>query len=278
MQDAFNLAWKLALLHKGYGKPALLDSYEAERLPAAKQLLDTTDRVTWGLDSLLSLHSSIGQTVRNHQLHFVTELGFVQRRLSRNLAMLDVCYHDSPAVAGSPSAAALLAVSSGGEGSQHPPKWPPAEEGAAPGERASDGTLRSADDLLPIRLHQALRGTGHKLLLFAGGQPSKLGFERLAVIIAAVHHRFRSLLRPLLITAVNPAEPPPAMARRSEALPAVPELTGCPLLLDPGGSMHRRYGASSDSVYLIRPDGYIGYRSQPAEPEPLLRYLAQVFA
>jgi 2-polyprenyl-6-methoxyphenol hydroxylase-like FAD-dependent oxidoreductase len=31
LQDAFNLAWKLALVHKGDAEPAVLDSYEAER-------------------------------------------------------------------------------------------------------------------------------------------------------------------------------------------------------------------------------------------------------
>jgi 2-polyprenyl-6-methoxyphenol hydroxylase-like FAD-dependent oxidoreductase len=33
LQDAFNLAWKLALVYHGDAAPALLDSYEAERRP-----------------------------------------------------------------------------------------------------------------------------------------------------------------------------------------------------------------------------------------------------
>jgi 2-polyprenyl-6-methoxyphenol hydroxylase-like FAD-dependent oxidoreductase len=44
LQDAYNLAWKLALVVKGRAAPALLDSYEEERLPVAKRLLQTTDR------------------------------------------------------------------------------------------------------------------------------------------------------------------------------------------------------------------------------------------
>ena len=31
IQDAFNLAWKLALVHDGAADPQLLDSYQAER-------------------------------------------------------------------------------------------------------------------------------------------------------------------------------------------------------------------------------------------------------
>jgi 2-polyprenyl-6-methoxyphenol hydroxylase-like FAD-dependent oxidoreductase len=44
LQDAYNLAWKLALVVQGRAHPALLDSYEQERLPVAQRLLDTTDR------------------------------------------------------------------------------------------------------------------------------------------------------------------------------------------------------------------------------------------
>jgi 2-polyprenyl-6-methoxyphenol hydroxylase-like FAD-dependent oxidoreductase len=44
LQDAYNLAWKLALVVKGRADAALLDSYEAERIPVARHLLKTTDR------------------------------------------------------------------------------------------------------------------------------------------------------------------------------------------------------------------------------------------
>ncbi len=44
LQDAYNLAWKLALVIKNQAKPTLLDSYEEERIPVAQRLLNTTDR------------------------------------------------------------------------------------------------------------------------------------------------------------------------------------------------------------------------------------------
>jgi len=44
LQDAYNLAWKLALVAQGRAAPALLDSYEEERIPVARRLLNTTDR------------------------------------------------------------------------------------------------------------------------------------------------------------------------------------------------------------------------------------------
>jgi 2-polyprenyl-6-methoxyphenol hydroxylase-like FAD-dependent oxidoreductase len=44
LQDAYNLAWKLDLVVKGRADATLLDSYEEERVPVARRLLDTTDR------------------------------------------------------------------------------------------------------------------------------------------------------------------------------------------------------------------------------------------
>ena len=44
LQDAYNLAWKLALVVKGRADAALLDTYEQERIPVAQRLLRTTDR------------------------------------------------------------------------------------------------------------------------------------------------------------------------------------------------------------------------------------------
>ena len=39
IQDAFNLAWKLALVVEGKAAPSLLDSYDAERQPVGKQIV-----------------------------------------------------------------------------------------------------------------------------------------------------------------------------------------------------------------------------------------------
>jgi 2-polyprenyl-6-methoxyphenol hydroxylase-like FAD-dependent oxidoreductase len=44
IQDAYNLAWKLAFVLRGYAKDSLLDSYNEERLANAKRLLETTDQ------------------------------------------------------------------------------------------------------------------------------------------------------------------------------------------------------------------------------------------
>ncbi|MGE3875419.1 MAG: FAD-dependent monooxygenase [Parvibaculaceae bacterium] len=42
IQDAYNLAWKLALVVKGAGRPELLDSYDAERRPVGADVVKRT--------------------------------------------------------------------------------------------------------------------------------------------------------------------------------------------------------------------------------------------
>jgi 2,4-dichlorophenol 6-monooxygenase len=39
VQDAYNLAWKLAAVLRGHAEPTLLESYDAERAPVAKQIV-----------------------------------------------------------------------------------------------------------------------------------------------------------------------------------------------------------------------------------------------
>jgi len=45
MGDGYNLGWKLALVARGLARPALLDTYEAERRPLAARVVRAVDRV-----------------------------------------------------------------------------------------------------------------------------------------------------------------------------------------------------------------------------------------
>lgn len=45
IQDGYNLAWKLAYALKGHSTEKILETYNEERLPNAKRLLQTTDRI-----------------------------------------------------------------------------------------------------------------------------------------------------------------------------------------------------------------------------------------
>jgi 2-polyprenyl-6-methoxyphenol hydroxylase-like FAD-dependent oxidoreductase len=44
LQDAYNICWKLAMMLKGCARPSLLETYNEERLPFARWLIQFTDR------------------------------------------------------------------------------------------------------------------------------------------------------------------------------------------------------------------------------------------
>ncbi|MDY6983289.1 MAG: FAD-dependent monooxygenase [Pseudomonadota bacterium] len=66
MQDAFNLGWKLALVLKEQARPELLDTYESERKPIGKQVIEAASKIhelfmagrNSGADALLELQQS----------------------------------------------------------------------------------------------------------------------------------------------------------------------------------------------------------------------------
>ena len=45
IQDAFNLGWKLALVAKGLAPESLLETFNSERLPVVKEMLNITDNL-----------------------------------------------------------------------------------------------------------------------------------------------------------------------------------------------------------------------------------------
>jgi hypothetical protein len=46
IQDMINLSWKLAMVHKGLARPALLDTYQADRVPVIAKLVRATETAT----------------------------------------------------------------------------------------------------------------------------------------------------------------------------------------------------------------------------------------
>ena len=144
IQDAFNLAWKLALVVSGRAPAQLLGSYHVEREPVARGVLNLTDRIT----RMATMHNPVVQTARNILLPIVTGIDFVEEKIADRLAELAVNYRSSPIVenhgAGTPRA----------------------------GDRAPDADLRDANGKA-CRLFELFREPRHVLLLFLGAMPNK---------------------------------------------------------------------------------------------------------
>lgn len=128
LQDAYNLAWKLALVVKGQADPSLLDSYEAERLPVAKRLLETTDRAF----QIIVSEGWLGRLFRTQILArvaaFAMTIRWVRRLAFRTISQIGIRYPESPLS----ETAARLPTGAPVAGDRFPWMWVKFLGGAAP--------------------------------------------------------------------------------------------------------------------------------------------------
>jgi 2-polyprenyl-6-methoxyphenol hydroxylase-like FAD-dependent oxidoreductase len=108
LQDSYNLAWKLALVVKSRAGPALLDSYEQERMPVAQRLLNTTDRAFRLVVSDAWAAGLLRTKVLARMAAFAMSRPRIQRFAFRVVSQIGINYRNSPlskAPSGLPDAA-----------------------------------------------------------------------------------------------------------------------------------------------------------------------------
>jgi 2-polyprenyl-6-methoxyphenol hydroxylase-like FAD-dependent oxidoreductase len=217
IQDAHNLAWKIALAVQGHAAPRLLDSYDAERRPVGEEV--------------------VGRTVRSARQGIGTDssdASFVIRREGQLL----IDYGDSPIVTPNPAL------------------------DPQPGIRAPDATGLTRDAVTaPMRLFSLLDTTRHTALLYtdASSTVDIAGFERVADTAVTTAH---GDLDVCLIAA-------PSVDAGATTLP---------LVRDSNGSFARMYAPSGPSVYVVRPDGYLGYAASGLDADRLAAHLGATFS
>ncbi len=139
IQDAFNLAWKIALVVRGRAPVQLPGSYEGEREPVARGVLHLTDRIT----RMATMRNSFAQGVRDFLLPMVSGIGLVGNKVAEQLSELAVSYRQS----------GLVENIGGGR--------------LRAGDRAPDAELRDENGQAR-RLFELFREPRHILLLFLG--------------------------------------------------------------------------------------------------------------
>jgi len=93
MQDAFNLAWKLALVCRGIcTDEPLLDSYSSERSETSEQVLKTTGRIA----SLAVLQGGVKQAIRNHIASLAFGFAPARNAMADTLTEVSIEYLHSP--------------------------------------------------------------------------------------------------------------------------------------------------------------------------------------
>ncbi len=96
LQDAYNLAWKLALVVSNRADQTLLDTYEAERRPFAQQLLATTDRAFKVVVSENWLSGMLRTQIIPRVAAFAMRRKQVQKAAFRTISQIGIHYAQSP--------------------------------------------------------------------------------------------------------------------------------------------------------------------------------------
>jgi 2-polyprenyl-6-methoxyphenol hydroxylase-like FAD-dependent oxidoreductase len=164
--DAENLAWKLALVISGRAGAGLLDTYEAERRPIAKDVLKSTSGVT----EIVVGQGRVSRLVRDRVAIPLLNRDWMQRLIAERASQLQVSYRRGPLGAGHRA-------------------WLP---GLRPGDRVPDRTCTRVDGI-SMRLYDAL-GPGWALL---GPEPlADVARERLGDVVSLRGDGDALLVRP----------------------------------------------------------------------------------
>ncbi|MEU3838518.1 FAD-dependent oxidoreductase [Streptomyces sp. NPDC028635] len=237
IQEAYNLAWKLALVHRGHARDALLDTYGEERVPIGRALLGSTRTATF----LVQLKNALAGVALPAVLGAVRALPPLRRALQRKvlggISGLRIHYaRSSLTTGGTPEPVPVVTP-------LDTPVMVPRRPGVLyPGERAA-AAVPAAPSL-------------------AG----ELRDVRFSLLVAPGHHGPDS---PCVRTAA-------AAARRHGAWMSVRTLgpgPGPAPLADRDGALRGALGLRAGGWVLIRPDGYLAARGDLLTDTALTRAL-----
>jgi hypothetical protein len=155
LQDAYNLAWKLALVIQGKAKTLLLDTYSSERAGIAKNVIRSTDKVF----NLVTSQNFFIKAFRIYAVPLIMKLILpllvkqkdLRHFFFRKISEIGIQYRKSP----------LSHHASSGKFPSHAPK---------PGDRFP--YILYNEEGKEVNIHDKVKGTGFHLFVFTKGKSS----------------------------------------------------------------------------------------------------------
>lgn len=166
IQDALNLAWKLALVIKEKAKLSLLESYQDERYPIIKQAVNQNDyftKLAISGENFLTKLQKFSQEL-SHANHEVLE-----KNLGNQLTQLDIQYKDSPIINYE-------------------------TQSNLTGQRAPDVNVG------PTTLYHYLDNTKHNILLFTGSNPIEETLEKINQLQKSLANQYPELIKTYVVS------------------------------------------------------------------------------
>lgn len=233
MHDAYNLGWKIGLVSKGLANESLLETYNEERFPIGKKLVQATSFGT----KMITQRQPLVAALRKQAAKIITQLPVVQHKARDTLTEVNIHYRGGPL-------------------SKEPDAFPRAwrfKKGVAAGERAPDAEVTL--DGKETRLMYGLTGCRFHLLLFGGEEQDC--WSAFADWVDRVREKYSKMIQ-IVWVGVDEAAPPSAPGELH--------------LIDRTEELHHLYAATEPSAYLLRPDAYVAYRSQELRGDELDEY------
>jgi 2-polyprenyl-6-methoxyphenol hydroxylase-like FAD-dependent oxidoreductase len=239
LQDAANLAWKLVLVLKGHAPASLLDTYHSERWPVGQKVLNFTDKVFAAMTSQSGWVAWLRTMLMPVFAATLSRSGTARARAFHFVSQLGIRYHESAFVHDDPSP-------------ESPRSW---REGLTAGRRAPDALCARNRDVFDLiggyRFHvlalsrrplsaDEIRSLTEQL----GGLPKDIGIGLETHIIGH------------------------SLVGRDERL-----------LQAESDQVFEAYGLTVETphaLFLVRPDGYIAYRSDRLDMNRLKTFIRRL--
>ncbi|KAJ3031654.1 UNVERIFIED_CONTAM: hypothetical protein HDU68_001734 [Siphonaria sp. JEL0065] len=236
IQEAINLGWKLALVLQGTCSPTpLLSSYESERLAIGQHLINFT---TVSQKSSASRNPYF-QFLRNHAMSLATSQHFVVSTIAQTIGETIYHYRDSGISA---------------EHWEKPPLFP---------------------SLLARRRQNILRMVGKRIN--AGDRVSRLILSGVEESFFTETSGFKLVLFEGLESAYNNSSNINLSELAAFGQEMIAQTFGLisAFAVVPKDQVHEytRFGVEGQSLFLLRPDGHVGFRSEPVSADLLKAYL-----
>lgn len=219
IQDADNLAWKLAFVIKEWASPSLLDSYHAERHPVARQVLKRTGI----MNNVLTVRSPVVRKLRDTVYSLLSKRWNFRVKLAHIGAGLDYHYRNGPLTHHHPGT-----------------KKPSAKNVLSPGDRAPvlmlENGIALTSDEIPFQ-----DPTKYLVLLFSGKK--EVNMDDFEITLIQLAHKFKDQINPIKLLGNTEK-----FRESQETLP---------VMLDQNFWLHDKFGVSQTVIYVVRPDGFV---------------------
>jgi 3-(3-hydroxy-phenyl)propionate hydroxylase len=253
IQDAENLAWKLAAVVRGEAPDALLDTYASEREAASDENIRHSTRAT----DFITPKSEVSRLFRDAVLELARTCAFARTLVNSGRLSTASTLHDSPLNTPDEDA---------GDDAFAPDR--------GPGAPAVDAPVADVDGAPGWLLRRLARG--FTLLWYGEEAPPAAGVDGVDIVDASSRHEPIELVTSCHVLWVRPQATPGSVSAMSTS-------DACPVaaidtVLDVDGLVAARYHLREGSAVLFRPDHHVCARWRQLRAETLRAALRRATA